>query len=114
MNQKYWAAVRSNLLHFFFRGAQLSCGFYQPQQAARIWCRKTNSSAKPAWFDFFADPTKFVFTSVRSKLGFQQTMFYNISFLTFTRTFMGTHTGPQALPTGHLMLIRYRCVHTWC
>ncbi len=26
----------------FFGGAQLCCAFFQPQQAARIWCRKTN------------------------------------------------------------------------
>jgi hypothetical protein len=41
-NQKYWPAVRSNLLHSFFEGAQLCCAFYQPRQAALIWCRKTN------------------------------------------------------------------------
>ncbi len=26
----------------FFGGAQLCCSFYEPQQAAQIWCRKTN------------------------------------------------------------------------
>jgi hypothetical protein len=26
----------------FFRSAQLCCAFYQPRQATRIWCRKTN------------------------------------------------------------------------
>jgi hypothetical protein len=25
-----------------FGGAQLCCAFYQPRQAARIWCGKTN------------------------------------------------------------------------
>jgi hypothetical protein len=34
-NQKYWAAVRCNLL-------QLCCAFYQPRHAPRIWCRKSN------------------------------------------------------------------------
>jgi hypothetical protein len=26
----------------FLGGAQLCCAFYQPWQAAQIWCRKTN------------------------------------------------------------------------
>jgi hypothetical protein len=33
-NQKYW----SNLLHYFL---EVCCGFHQPRQPARIWCRKT-------------------------------------------------------------------------
>jgi hypothetical protein len=34
-------------------GAQLCCAIYQPLQAARIWCRKPISWAKPEHFNFF-------------------------------------------------------------
>jgi hypothetical protein len=37
--------LRRNQVQFstlFLGGAQLCCAFYQPRQAARIWCEKTN------------------------------------------------------------------------
>jgi hypothetical protein len=34
----------------FFGGAHLCCTFYQPRQAARIWCRKTNFLRKTGTF----------------------------------------------------------------
>ncbi len=37
-----------------FGGAHLCCAFYQPRQAAPIWCRKTNWWDNPTHFDFFA------------------------------------------------------------
>jgi hypothetical protein len=35
-----WSQVQ--FMTLFLGGAQLCCAFYQPQQAERIWCGKTN------------------------------------------------------------------------
>jgi len=34
--------IQVQFITLFFGGAQLCCAIYQPQQAARIWWRKTN------------------------------------------------------------------------
>jgi hypothetical protein len=41
-NEKYWAAIRSNLVQSFLGGAQLCCTFHQSRQVARLWCKITN------------------------------------------------------------------------
>jgi hypothetical protein len=52
-NQKYWAAVRSNLLHSFWEVHNLCCAFYQRQQRAQICAEKPISWDKQAHFDIF-------------------------------------------------------------
>jgi hypothetical protein len=58
-NQKYRAAVRSNLLLSFFGGAQPCCTFHHPRQAAQICAEKPISWAKPAYLDCLESHTEY-------------------------------------------------------
>jgi len=53
-NQKYWVAVMSNLLHFFFEVHNCVAPFTSHRKLHEFGAEKLISWAKPAHFDFFA------------------------------------------------------------
>ncbi len=67
-NQKYWAPVRSNLLHFFLEVHNCVAALDQPGKLHEFGAEKPISWAKPAHFDFF--PINFtVWSHVLSTVG---------------------------------------------